>query len=255
MSNSDFSGDDYEFAAGSIKGMRSWSIDDQGRLRGVTYPALWKPGENTATCRKTPEREPCPKRGELKVDVKQVSCGCGCGEMDEARTYSTCGEEGCWRGTHPAGQRHAYDAECSCGFWAYDEHSFEEYGDVTGIVEAWGKVTIGTKGFRAEKAKVVALCRGSQDLDRELSLSVWLRLQQLYPAADFYDERDDMVTAHGAVLRNWDQPGEDFWVDDDEQPQGSVAFTFAPSFTLLRQALSAYVPPPSASSIFKGLQP
>lgn len=225
MTKDDFSGDDYEFAAGSIKGMRSWSIDDQGRLRGVSFKALWTPGENTATCKNPPEREPCPKRSVLEITVEERVCPCGCGETEKVEAYSTCGEEGCWRGTHPAGARHTYDTDCSCGFWAYDEHSFEEHGDVTGIIEAWGKVTIGTRGFRAEKAKVMALCRYS-DRSRELSLSAWLRLQQLYPGAQFYDEPDDMVTAHGSVLRAWDQPGEDFWVDN-EQP-ATARFTFTP---------------------------
>lgn len=253
MSSSDFSGDDYEFAAGSIKGMRSWSIDDQGRLRGVSFPALWTPGENTATCRKTPDREPCPQAASLKKPIGERRCPCGCGETVKVAAYSTCGAEGCENGTHPAGQRHDFEADCGCGFWAYDEHSFEEHGDVTGIVEAWGKVTIGTKGFRAEKAKVVALCRGSQDLDRELSLSVWLRLQQLYPAADFYDERDDMVTAHGAVLRVWDQLGDDFWVDKEPLRR---AFSFNAGGFIACAAAQAMLqmqpPPPPKGGWFTG---
>lgn len=54
---------------------------------------------------------------------------------------------------------------CVCGFYAYtDEASLlansRPYGDVVfGIVRAYGRITQGTKGFRAETAEVVALTR------------------------------------------------------------------------------------------------
>lgn len=55
--------------------------------------------------------------------------------------------------------------ECRCGFYAYtDEKSLRSnsrtYGDtVFGLVRAYGLVTQGTKGFRAQKAEVVALTK------------------------------------------------------------------------------------------------
>lgn len=49
---------------------------------------------------------------------------------------------------------------CSCGFYAYfsnQEHSFDTSRFIRAVVEAWGRVTVGDKGFRAAKAKIVAV--------------------------------------------------------------------------------------------------
>jgi hypothetical protein len=61
--------------------------------------------------------------------------------------------------------------DCTCGFYAYTdptnpgEYYFEgTYGcpcnicqGVVGVIEAWGRVTVGTLGFRAQYARVIAL--------------------------------------------------------------------------------------------------
>lgn len=50
---------------------------------------------------------------------------------------------------------------CMCGFWAYTrgQHFLTISGPaVFGIVEAWGPMVIGPKGFRAKHARIVALC-------------------------------------------------------------------------------------------------
>jgi hypothetical protein len=55
------------------------------------------------------------------------------------------------------------DPRCTCGFYAYTnpealyENSKRRADSYFGIVKAWGKVTQGTKGFRAEKAQIVGL--------------------------------------------------------------------------------------------------
>lgn len=55
--------------------------------------------------------------------------------------------------------------KCTCGFYAYNnrasllENSEASYNSVFGIIKAYGNVTHGTKGFRAEKAEVVSLTR------------------------------------------------------------------------------------------------
>jgi len=52
---------------------------------------------------------------------------------------------------------------CTCGFYAYNnvdslvENSYTQDSSVFGLVRGYGKVTIGSKGFRAEKADIVAL--------------------------------------------------------------------------------------------------
>lgn len=53
------------------------------------------------------------------------------------------------------------DENCACGFWAYWELQRHEVGGralpVCGVVEGYGAVLIGEKGFRAAKARIVAL--------------------------------------------------------------------------------------------------
>jgi hypothetical protein len=81
---SDFGGT--PLAVGTVTGHRAWNVDHLGRLRGITHPAVWLPGENVAACKghrgssmyfgwgvETPEkREPCTDE-QIPVD----SCGCG----------------------------------------------------------------------------------------------------------------------------------------------------------------------------------
>jgi hypothetical protein len=40
----------YEFSVGEIYGHRNFRVDHKGRLTGVSYQAIWKPGENVASC-------------------------------------------------------------------------------------------------------------------------------------------------------------------------------------------------------------
>jgi hypothetical protein len=231
---SKFNGSDYEFAAGAIKGLRSWKADDQGRLRGVTHPAIWLPGENIADCKQNGGHyEPCPA---VERDVWMYSFG------------STCDDPTCTSNGHfvAATETHSFDASCECGFWAYDEYGFKPHGDVVGIIEGYGKTTIGTKGFRCEKARIVALSREWGPASGHMTLSLWLRLRQLYPDAKFYEKYDDMVTAHGAVVRAWDAVGEDFWNPPDEPREDPYA-----SYHSRLSALTSQMAALSAPSRFK----
>ncbi len=224
MSSPDFSGDDYEFAMGSIKGLRTWDMDPKGRLRGVTHAVIWTPGENVAECF---ARTPCPEAKHADL-FEYGMCNCALCQSYAASNPSLsgaattgakvpskpapCTVEGCDGSVHPS--THAFDSSCECGFWAYDELGFTSHGRVTGIIEGYGRTTIGTKGFRCEKARIVALCR--EDDDKVLTLSEWLQLKALYPDAEFYDDQDDMVTAHGQVLRTYPAVDADFWTEKVE---------------------------------------
>jgi hypothetical protein len=58
------------------------------------------------------------------------------------------------------------DPNCSCGFYAYQRGSNDYYrpnhttgsGNVQAVVRGYGKVVLGTRGFRAQKAQIVAIC-------------------------------------------------------------------------------------------------
>lgn len=124
---------------GAVRGMRAFDVDQLGRLRGVTHDAVWLPGENVAEHRGALSRvtftitagpmrfaNPKPKFEPSKIDV-------------------------------PPG--HDFTSCQSCGFYAYfgDENKYAQPGRISGVIEGYGVVHLGTNGFRAEKAKVVAL--------------------------------------------------------------------------------------------------
>lgn len=48
---------------------------------------------------------------------------------------------------------------CGCGFWAYWQPEAVDRSGVSGVVEGFGRTLIGTRGFRAEKARIVALTK------------------------------------------------------------------------------------------------
>lgn len=69
-------------------------------------------------------------------------------------------------GRNPVPPHQVTDPGCTCGFYAYtDEHSLDKNSyrgqefnnSIFGIIKAWGYVTEGTKGFRAQKAQIVGL--------------------------------------------------------------------------------------------------
>jgi hypothetical protein len=102
--------EEFDFAVGSVQGVRGFKQDSLGRLTGVTYPRVFKPGVNTATCNYGPTD-----------DISDHSCGYY-GYFD------------------PEDSNEPYLYEATHG----------------AIVRGYGRTVIGTKGFRAEKADLVA---------------------------------------------------------------------------------------------------
>lgn len=132
---SDFS--DRPLVAGTITGLRSFRVDKYGRLAGVVHKCVFKPGENLARCRR--------------------------GVPDEYRytrfngrpSYPDKGEGQTSTDVHQVGRR-----GCECGFYAYFDRGANQYhdsGNVLALIEGYGLVTVGSRGFRAEKARLVAL--------------------------------------------------------------------------------------------------
>lgn len=44
-----------------------------------------------------------------------------------------------------------------CGIWAYHDGSVFEQGAIVGVIHGYGRTTVGTKGFRCDKARIIAL--------------------------------------------------------------------------------------------------
>jgi hypothetical protein len=125
--------------AGSLRGYRSWELRAQleptflsrlfGRsprvgtveLGSVTMSYTWTPGQNVAQC--------LASRG-LRPNAHGTTGG-------------------------------PPQAKCSCGFYAlYDPYHAGEWDNegVIGSIKAYGRIVIGTRGFRAEKVHLEALC-------------------------------------------------------------------------------------------------
>lgn len=105
--------------AGSINGFRHFNVN-KGRLESPVQGTEWHPGENVAYC------------------------------------YMA-GQSWMGFGRHRAG---GGGYEHMCGFYAYHQPWFSTYGGpgtVHAVIEAYGTVSVGPRGFRAEKAKVVAV--------------------------------------------------------------------------------------------------
>lgn len=233
---SDFAGQDFDFAAGSVFGLRGWNMDNLGRLHGVTHEEVWLPGENVSIC-KQESRIPCPQvnrreesrkaseAGRAKVKSKKKGRDAR-REWYELSTTSywprvACSDPSCYRGEyHLVDSGHRFDPSCECGFWAYDEAGFKAHGRVVGVIEGYGKTTVGTKGFRCEKARIVALSCENGDGDRH-SRSVLARLASLYPDVSFVDNFDALIDAYPGVLREWPEVDEHFWLKPVEPKRQS----------------------------------
>lgn len=226
---SDFTGDQYDFAPGSLKGLRGWNMDSLGRLHGVTHEEVWLPGENVSIC-KQEATVPCPainrreearkasEAGRAKVESKKKKRNRN--SVEYTLTFNTegfcprtpCGDPTCVRGEHHVvTSGHRFDPNCKCGFWAYDEAGFVAHGSVVGVIEGYGKTTVGTKGFRSEKARIIALSCEDSKGERH-SRSVLARLAELYPEVAFAETVAGLIDDHPEVLRTWPQVDEGFWL-------------------------------------------
>ena len=123
--NPEFSRDTVPLIAGVVRGFRAWKVNPGGGLRGTFKEYEWTAGLNVAECL-TEKQSPFPHQ--------------------------------------MAGLK------CNCGFWAYYDTQRNPYyvtaagwsplGRVThvlGLVEGWGRVTSGSRGFRCSKARIIAL--------------------------------------------------------------------------------------------------
>lgn len=161
MSESDFQG--IELALGSVQGYRSWRVEVDGKLKALHQTGLWMPGENKAECLAYPNKDVVPEiEGEDWRDTKK---------RREA-----------WRADHQM-------IDCAHGFYAYFNASQLETNapSIHGVVEGYGEVLIGTKGFRATRARIIALCLESFSGIWNLDPFVVKKIRANYPSAAFFD--------------------------------------------------------------------
>lgn len=145
----DFS--DTPLVAGTVIGIRAFTIDRLGRLGSPSYPTIFRPGENVAECRKNEGGS----FSRLNRAMLHSFYSPPTFYFDD-RLLST--EKGA-RVEAKEPEHRPGDIGCACGWYAYYDGSNEYRSPtrISAVVEGYGKCTLGERGFRAEKARLVAL--------------------------------------------------------------------------------------------------
>lgn len=218
---SDFS--DRPFVAGSLVGQRSFRIDSVGRLTGVTYRGVWRPDENTAECRKN-VRDDDGFGGIWGTLTNSITMNYLYGgtvvkpaiESAEARK-SRIEREKVELELLKADSSHIGTLRCECGFYGYFDEGSNPYhtkGDtIRGLIEAYGRLTVGTRGFRAEKAVIVALVLpGKKAAQGQVGQRIGM-VRRNYPDIEFYNSHAEALAAHPLVAPPIPTPDQDadFW--------------------------------------------
>lgn len=143
---------DVDFAVGSIFATRSFNIDEEGYLTGITFGKRHLPGENIAEC------TTCDSYKAINRDMRELQK-----KMGDAGILSS----------HLNKLEELPEpsmAECGHGFWAYfdKKDEFGGVGSVSGVVTGYGEVIVGEKGIRSSKSRVVALLDPTKDEERNL---------------------------------------------------------------------------------------
>jgi hypothetical protein len=149
---------------GEIVGLRTFRIDDAGMLLPLYTDGAWYDGVNTATC--------SPPTGH-----------------------------------HPRGPHPVPADDCECGFYAYGSREAAAQNRnmryVQAVVSCWGGVVAGTKGFRAEHARIDALWINP-------AAPTWIRkrVAARYPSARIYADSSAMLAEHPlSALDCYRRPG------------------------------------------------
>lgn len=121
--------DDAGLAVGEVYGVRWWTVDGGGVQKPLRLRGMqgeWLPGENTAVCKRAGY---VMRHGEDAVPAE----------------------------------------ECGCGFWAYwtpQAAPVPAGCRAVGVIKGYGRTLVGEKGFRCEKAEIVALTLGQVEQRR-----------------------------------------------------------------------------------------
>jgi hypothetical protein len=246
MSGEEFSG--IGFAAGVVRGTRSFAVDKLGRLTGVSYKQVWTPGENEAICRLEDDpyssfatqvqrlmgysyynAPPTRSFGSVAIGSSAMAgpaapkrswvdalMGAPAVEpaIEKAVTKAKEEEEARLKAEELAAEeRQKRDtlADCSHGFYGYYDGSNDYYkqGYVMGVVEGYGETVIGTRGFRCMKARIVAIRIPKHVPDRLRAM-----ILRNYPDVPVFDTFKAMVAefpADDAGVGVSPETDPDFW--------------------------------------------
>lgn len=194
-----------DFAVGEVYGMRTWRLSPAGELlpRNLQSPGVqpWTLGENVATCwRRDPEDIADPtgrgrelvdvhkdwsfsytesyrsspwRRDIVSIEVTYVATWVNDDGWSERETYTEAEFMEMLRDSQPV--HDAPDDNCVCGFYAYTDPQHEEIQTsllvpVLGLIKGHGRTLIGSRGFRCQKAEIVALVDPGEQVLGDLQL-------------------------------------------------------------------------------------
>lgn len=176
------------YAPGDVVGLRvwtvqlrsaTWAVDCAGEvvqqperyaLKSVYRDYYWRPDENVALCLKVPGSK-APSLPRIHTE--------DCRENHHHNEKEPMRQDTCYRDHYPD----RIDPGHSCGFYAYTSTEENKYltassVQIEGAVSGYGLCTIGRRGFRASKARVLAFVRPSPNAAPpagRVSRAVWER--------------------------------------------------------------------------------
>lgn len=156
---------------------RTWRVWPDGVLTGVSYWQEWAVRGNVAHCPYVGQ-EPTRLRSSIP-HPESWRGGVGVGFISHGPSTA---------------RRHKPGAlGCSCGWWAYHDLTLSASwamkstaNKVVGVVQVYGLMTRGTKGYRSQFADILALVTPDwSDLEDGTSPELWERVAARYPVPCF----------------------------------------------------------------------
>jgi hypothetical protein len=207
--NTEYAGLPFDLAIGEVYGLRLWKTDQYGRLRARNWSRAepWRPGVNSAKCLADAVSNAGIQdildptgAGRRAVDVmaeqdsyRSIVGPVGPPPQQYYRVRWDDGSTGVYADLKfKTSEPHEAPSEnCSCGFYAYTDpksHEIDGYYPaspyVLGVIKGTGRTLVGTRGFRCEKAEIIALLDPPDDPRRKQLLENVYRDVPLLPTEE-----------------------------------------------------------------------
>lgn len=199
---------DAPFVAGSLTGMRAFRVDKYGRLTGVTHAQVFRPGENVAVCRKAEHEAMQASWRGLSVSLWAPSFLVS----DQPPTPPAAKPLTAEAVETPTTRHRVGSVDCGCGYYAYFNggNDYKKQDRTIGaLVEGYGVCSVGERGFRAEKARLLALFKPKRDIRTDIVERIWHN----YPNVPVFPNRAAAVAEFPLTLPTYPTPEShaDFW--------------------------------------------
>lgn len=206
----DYHGAGFELALGEIYGLRTWLVDDYGRLRArhISAAPPWRPGINEAVCHHQhtkggtvlPVIADPSGQDRIPDHVDVISTGGG-------YAYRIRWDDGSEDtisavlipDTRVVPHQPVPDERCYCGFYAYtypvaQTWSVDSPSGVLGVIRGSGRTVIGAKGFKTQKAEILALLDPTAAREPGPAAG-WIRdrLRLIYPDVPLLDRVEQLL--------------------------------------------------------------